>query len=186
MILTDREIRSYLAARQIELEPAPDTFEGRLSSTALDLLLGAQFDRLRRPDLGTETVLNPQAVKARKILRSHLESVQSTEDDKSIVLKSGDFVLAWTQEKVHLHTHARIAARVEGKSSLARFGVGIHVTAPTIHAGFSGRIQLEVFHHGPIPVRLTPGMPICQLIFEMTLGTPEAGYEGQFQGQISV
>jgi dCTP deaminase len=33
------------------------------------------------------------------------------------------------------HT-ARLAARVEGKSSLARLGLGVHVTAPTIHAGF--------------------------------------------------
>ena len=26
-------------------------------------------------------------------------------------------------------------------------------------------------------------MRICQLIFEQTLGTPDAGYKGQFAGQ---
>jgi dCTP deaminase len=30
-----------------------------------------------------------------------------------------------------------------------------------------------------------PGMRICQLIFEQTLGTPEKGYQGQFAGQKS-
>jgi len=37
---------------------------------------------------------------------------------------------------------------VEGKSSLARLGIGIHITAPTIHAGFKGPIQLEICNYG--------------------------------------
>lgn len=91
--------------------------------------------------------------------------------------------MAWTKERVSLHLHAKIAARVEGKSSLARLGIGVHVTAPTIHAGFKGQIRLEMINHGRIPLRLRPGMKICQLIFEQTLGTPSAGYSGRFQDQ---
>ncbi|MEZ5888805.1 MAG: hypothetical protein R3D52_00230 [Xanthobacteraceae bacterium] len=59
----------------------------------------------------------------------------------------------------------------------------VHITAPTIHAGFDGRIRLEMVNHGKIPIRLRPGMRICPLIFEQTLGTPEKGYQGQFSGQ---
>jgi dCTP deaminase len=92
-------------------------------------------------------------------------------------------VLGWTEETVELPTHARLAARVEGKSSLARLGIGIHVTAPTIHAGFKGPIQLEFCNHGNLRIKVIPGMPVCQLIFEQTLGTPEKGYKGQFFGQ---
>jgi dCTP deaminase len=92
-------------------------------------------------------------------------------------------VLGWTKEKVKLRSPARVAARVEGKSSLARLGLAIHVTAPTIHAGFKGQIQLEIINHGPLPVRLRPGMPVCQLIFEQTLGVPDRGYGGQFSSQ---
>src|SRR5258708_6917479 len=91
--------------------------------------------------------------------------------------------LGWTEENVELPIEARLAARVEGKSSLARLGIGIHITAPTIHAGFKGPIQLEICNHGPLKVKLTPGMPVCQLIFEQTLGTPEKGYKGQFYAQ---
>jgi dCTP deaminase len=62
-------------------------------------------------------------------------------------------------------------------------GLGIHVTAPTIHAGFRGQIQLEMFNAGPQTIILDAGMKICQLIFEQTSGTPEKGYSGVFAGQ---
>ncbi|WBK00326.1 dCTP deaminase [Methylocystis parvus OBBP] len=98
-------------------------------------------------------------------------------------LKPQSFVLAWTAEKVEIPITSRLAARVEGKSSLARLGVGIHVTAPVIHSGFKGNIQLEMFNFGPHHIVLEPGMWVCQLVFELTTGTPEKGYQGIFAGQ---
>ena len=108
-------------------------------------------------------------------------------------LSPGLFLLAWTIERVRLPHTAKLAARVEGKSSLARLGVGVHVTAPTIHAGFGFRrddltflgnpIQLEIFNLGPLTIRLTRGLPICQLILEEVHGTPDQGYGGQFSMQ---
>jgi dCTP deaminase len=72
---------------------------------------------------------------------------------------------------------------VEGKSSLARLGIAIHATAPIIHSGFKGPIQLEICNLGPNEVTLDPGMYVCQLVFELTTGTPERGYSGMFQDQ---
>jgi dCTP deaminase len=110
-----------------------------------------------------------------------------------VALPPGCFYLAWTLEAVQLPYRSRIAARVEGKSSLARLGLGIHVTAPTIHAGFGASdadpswvgnpIQLEIWNTGPLPVVLKRGLKICQLIFEVVDGTPEQGYHGQFRVQ---
>lgn len=84
----------------------------------------------------------------------------------------------------------------EGKGkiqALARLGLGVHVTAPTIHAGFGyikdeekypgSPLQLEIWNAGPLDVKLEEGMPICQLIFEIVDGTPEQGYEGRFSIQ---
>src|SRR5207237_581540 len=113
--------------------------------------------------------------------REYSESRELGKD--GFIVESGVFVLGWTAENIELPIEARLAARVEGKSSLARLGIGIHITAPTIHAGFKGPIQLEICNHGPFKVKLTPGMPVCQLIFEQTLGTPEKGYKGQFYAQ---
>ena len=36
---------------------------------------------------------------------------------------------------------------------------------------------------GPNEIILDVGMPICQLIFEVTYGTPAKGYMGRFAGQ---
>jgi len=57
------------------------------------------------------------------------------------------------------------------------------MTAPTIHAGFKGQIQLEMYNLGPYDIVLDAGMTICQLIFKISLGTPAKGYAGQFSGQ---
>jgi dCTP deaminase len=99
------------------------------------------------------------------------------------VLKPASFVLGWTKELVEIPTLSKLAARIEGKSSIARLGIGVHVTAPTIHSGFKGEIQLEMFNFGPHEVILDEGLRICQLIFEHTVGIPERGYSGMFAGQ---
>jgi dCTP deaminase len=75
-----------------------------------------------------------------------------------------------------------LAARVEGKSSFARCGLIVHFTAPTIHAGFDGRITLEMINLGEYPIMLYPGMTVCQLIVEEVKGTP-LHQASQFQGQ---
>jgi dCTP deaminase len=76
---------------------------------------------------------------------------------------------------------------------LARLGLGIHVTAPIIHAGFGytdrdasyrgNPLRLEIWNIGPVPIRLQTAMRICQIIFEEVHGTPEKGYEGLFAVQ---
>jgi dCTP deaminase len=75
---------------------------------------------------------------------------------------------------------------------LARLGVGIQVTAPTIHAGFGftgdaqhpgTRIRLEIWSCGPLHVCLEKGMKVCQLILEEVHGTPNNGYEGMLAEQ---
>src|SRR5262249_51789069 len=104
-------------------------------------------------------------------------------DAEGYLLNRDQLILAWTTEYISLRPASRVAARIEGKSSLARLGLAVHMTAPTIHAGFDGHIRLEIVNHGPLPIRLRPGMRLCQLIFEQTLGTPERGYQGQFTGQ---
>jgi dCTP deaminase len=86
-------------------------------------------------------------------------------------------------ERISIPIYSKLAARVEGKSSMARIGIGVHITAPTIHCGFNAPIQLEMYNFGPFEVILKSGMPICQVIFEQTFGTPDKGYAGMFANQ---
>jgi dCTP deaminase len=178
VILTDREIQISLDRRIFSISPAPESVA--YTSTAVDLTLDPILHLVRDPTSALETTINPQAS------GFNAEDVMGRLSDQiTIDQQSGyPFVpLGWTKERIEMDVEARIAARVEGKSSLARLGLVIHITAPTIHAGFKGRIRLEMMNHGAVPIRLWPGMRICQLIFETTLGTAEKGYKGQFAGQ---
>jgi dCTP deaminase len=180
VILTDREISIALARGLITIEPVPDK-DTAFSSTAVDLTLDSTVITFNDPVDGLERVIDPSQADLAQVLRAITKTERIPQTGYLIPPKV--LVLAWTKENVGLDVGTRIAARVEGKSSLARIGLAVHVTAPTIHAGFSGQIQLEMVNHGNVPIRLRTGMRICQLIFETTLGTPERGYKGQFAGQ---
>jgi dCTP deaminase len=111
-----------------------------------------------------------------------IAKLQEKHKSQTYALMPRSFVLAWTREKVNIPYTSRLAARVEGKSSLARLGVSVHVTAPIVHAGFNNVIQLEMYNFGQNEVILDAGMWVCQLVFEYTSGTPDKGYSGIFQG----
>jgi dCTP deaminase len=58
-----------------------------------------------------------------------------------------------------------LAMHIEGKSTLARLGLAVHITAPHAHAGWVGRLTLEMFNLGPFNIELKPGAPVGQLTF---------------------
>ena len=90
-------------------------------------------------------------------------------------------VLGKTLEYITLPSH--LAGRIEGKSSLARFGLSVHVTAPTVVAGFQGRLVLEMYNSGPFRIELSHGMKIAQLILEQVSLPALRPYGGQYQHQ---
>ncbi len=181
VILTDREIKLALQSGRMVIDPQPS--ENLYSSSSVDLTLDNKVRRWIEQPAGVDLKLAPgkEGYNHTKIQGGLTELVEAVEG--GFTIRPHEFFLAWTIERVTLPVEYGIAARVEGKSSLGRIGIGVHVTAPTIHAGFGGKIQLEICNHAPNPVTLTPGMKICQLIFELTMGTPEMAYSGQFHGQ---
>jgi dCTP deaminase len=181
MILTDREIQTALEQELLVIEPRP--LDEAYSSTTVDLTLDAHISEYNSVAGGMETILDPSHADYRheEILASCTTSITIPND--GYIYRPGKLLLAWTAEYIDINVKSKIAARVEGKSSLARLGIGVHITAPIIHAGFDGQIRLEMMHHGKYPVRLKAGMRICQLVFEQTLGTPVRGYKGRFSGQ---
>jgi dCTP deaminase len=181
MILTDREIRNSLAFGLIVIDPLPavDAYD----STSVDLTLDPTLREFKPPTHGLTVAIDPgrPGYKAKQLLDQITEAVVIPPNGYD--LEPSRLILGWTRERVELKKYGRVAARVEGKSSLGRVGLAVHITAPTIHAGFQGTIQLEIINHGPTPIKLRSGLPICQLILEQTLGMPENAYEGQFFGQ---
>jgi dCTP deaminase len=192
MILSDREIRAAIARSALKITPDPPA--SAWSSTAVDLRLAKEIIFWRRPKVGgVDVPISPfnRDYDFGALLKDNSEKIEISSD--GFVMRSGTFLLGWTIEKLQLPHRSRLAARVEGKSSLARLGIGVHVTAPTIHAGFGYKpgdeffpgspLQLEVWNVGPLDIKLEEGMPVCQLIFEIVDGTPEKGFEGRFSIQ---
>ncbi len=189
MILSDRENKLALARDGIGITPRPP--DRAFSSTSVDLTLHERISFWERAEgaHAHPVIVYPgrSNFDIDRLMREHGTTL--TIPPEGFILKPGAFVLDWTVEEIRLPHMSRLAARVEGRSSLARLGVGVHVTAPTIHSGFGftgdphyrgTRIRLEIWNCGPLHVCLQPGMKVCQLILEEVHGTPDMGYQGAF------
>lgn len=98
------------------------------------------------------------------------------------VLQPGEFILGSTIEYVNVPYD--LVARVEGRSSIGRLGVMVHVTAGYIDPGFMGNITLELFNCSDKPFQLNFGDCLCQIVFE-TLSSPcKHPYDGKYQGDV--
>lgn len=198
MILSFQEIQAAMRSNQIRIDPVPG--QDAWTSTALDLTLNdtlLEWIPPKLPPTGGE-ISWPRPSKANFNVQFMMEEPTwakrvSIDPKSGYELKAKAFVLGFTKEIVQLPVQSRIAARVEGKSSLARIGVGVHVTAPTIHAGFGVDprnpenrgtvIQLEIFNLANWSVILDSGMRICQLVLEEVREVPIVPYDGQFNKQ---
>jgi len=79
-------------------------------------------------------------------------------------LEPGEFVLASTYEHVEIPDY--LVGIVDGKSSLGRLGIMVHVTAGYIDPGFKGNITLELYNCSNQTFKLHKRIPICQLVLE--------------------
>ena len=189
MILSEDEIRQAIEQGSIRVEPTPQDLQ--YSSTSLDLRLGEVFYRWdddsidALPQSGMDNTLDPSRMLSFSALSNQFMIPAEVDAEGCHVIRPGDFVLGITHEWVELPLESAIAARVEGRSSLARMGLAVHLTAPTIQAGWNGKITLEMVNLGPWPIKLRPyELRPCQLIFERVgESSSDDDLPTQFQGQ---
>lgn len=85
--------------------------------------------------------------------------------DEGLVLSPNQLYLGRTVEKTTTHN---LVPQIEGRSSIGRLGLFVHVTAGFGDVGFSGYWTLEMF--AVQPVRIYPGVPICQIFYHELRG----------------
>ena len=171
MVLSDEGIKRALKSGALEIDPLPQ--EDQYQTSSVDIFLGDSFriwDRERLAVPGLAPVLN-LAEQTFQDTANAFTVPAPREPDGTVVLppfsKSPCVLLGLTRERIHLKKNAALAARVEGRSSLARIGVVVHLTAPIIHAGFNGAIALEIVNFGAFHVKFVPNRTrICQFIIE--------------------
>ncbi len=184
MILSGTDIARALKNKSLVIDPKPEL--AAIDSSALDLKVGEPFftwNRALVEQQGVAVTVNLDTFKFKSLSEPFLREVQK-ESNGQYIIEPGQFYLSATHERVYLPIESRLAARVEGKSSLARLGLVVHMTAPTIHCGFDGVITLEIFNYGPFPLRVTPGRTrFCQLIIEKLSSVPKEPGGKSFSGQ---
>ncbi len=167
MILSKRDIQDYIDRGKLRFTPALGT--GAVKQVSVDLRLGHKFTRFKKEF--------PKYLPAIQMDKSLWGSVDLWEDKESETyrLNPGEFVLAQTLEQVLIPND--LVGLVEGRSSWARTGVTIHLTAPKIDPGFNGPITLEManFSNAPIELRAEIDKP-AQLMF-LRISTPLADDE---------
>ncbi len=97
----------------------------------------------------------------------------------ALTIQPGQTVLGITQEKVSLGNG--LSGWLEGRSRFARVGLLVHISASFMQPGISNHQVLEISNFGPIALKLIPGTPICQFIFQRCESPGK--YHGVFAGQ---
>lgn len=157
MILTDIEILTKIQNKEINITPTPKTEQ--IQPASIDLRLSNEF---LQPIYGTEVDTKNSSPKYEYITTNRM------------TLPPHSFLLASTKENITIPSN--MIARVEGRSSIGRLGVTIHVTAGFIDPGFEGNITLEIANLSNTNVILYEDMRICQIVFEELTSTPEKVY----------
>jgi dCTP deaminase len=141
MILSGKEIRAQLG-KDILIEPFD---ESRLNPNSYNLAL---HDELL---VYEEVVLDMR--KANRVRRIRIPA-------EGLVLQPNQLYLGRTAERTETHN---LVPMIEGRSSIGRLGLFVHVTAGFGDVGFCGFWTLEMF--AVQPVRIYAGVPICQIFY---------------------
>jgi deoxycytidine triphosphate deaminase len=151
-----------------------------IKQASLDVHLGNWFAFARRTKLkGVQIGIESEE----KLLMTIGREEVFVPSGKTFLLHPGDLVLGATLEFIALP--ADTMAFVEGRSGLGRLGL-IVATATQVAPGFHGVVVLELANTGTVPLALTPGSPIAQLVLQvMTAPVPDDQvYRGKYHCQI--
>ena len=95
---------------------------------------------------------------------------------EGMVLSPNQLYLARTVERTETRN---LVPQIEGRSSVGRLGLFVHVTAGFGDVGFCGYWTLEMF--AVQPIRIYPGIQICQIIYHSLEGDVREYNSGKYQ-----
>jgi dCTP deaminase len=101
--------------------------------------------------------------------------------EEGLLLETNTLYLGRTIE--HTRTD-KLVPMLEGRSSIGRLGLFIHVTAGFGDVGFSGFWTLEIFCVQPI--RIYPGVEICQIYYHAIEGDYDLYESGKYQNNTGI
>ena len=171
MRLSDSDIEAALSTGYLNITPTPDV--SKIKGISVDLRLGHQFRVFTDHNTGFID-LSGQKKDLENTMNRIMGSEINLTEDEVFYLHPGELALASTLESVTIPDD--LVGWLDGRSSLARLGLMVHVTAHRIDPGWSGQIVLEMHNMGKLPLGLRPGMDICAINFETMTGPAARPY----------
>lgn len=163
--LSDKDILEAINNKVIKISP----FEiAQLQPASYDVRL---YSEIIRPTAEIASIRNPPLYIKQNIL-------------DGCILLPGEFILGAVNEWIEIDNS--IVARIEGKSSLGRLGLSVHITAGFVDPGWSGRLTLEIKNHAPYNIIIIANDLIAQISFHKMLSNSNKLYSGKYQNDISV
>lgn len=152
MILSDRDIKKCLKSGEITISPYNKKY---LQPASVDLHLDKHFLMF---DKEKNCVIDPK-----KPMDKMMKEIVIN-GDNPFVLHPGEFALGMIYEKTGVCDS--LVGRLEGKSSVGRMGLLIHITAGFLDPGNDLKMTLELHNTATMPILLYYKMPIAQMAFE--------------------
>jgi len=165
MILSDNDIYDRCLEHNL-VEPFKPNL---IQPASIDVRLGNHFKIFQRDKTNVIDFRNPVDITKDVWVK----------DDEYFLLHPGEFALGVTYERLNIPSD--LVGRLEGKSSIGRLGLFIHVTAGFIDPGFKGPVTLEMYGLHPLPLMLWPRMEIAQISFQQMVRPAAKPYNGRYQ-----
>ncbi len=173
-VLSDTEIETLLSKGDLVIHPLLDN--DQIRGARVDLRIDNMFFLIRRINLDSYDAMElSRSGKTTQYLEPHIVPY-----DESFILHPGEFALAPTLESLKIPL--TVLGELDGRSSLGRLGIIVHVTAGSVDPGFGGPLILELANLGRIPVKLIPLMRIASIKFVHIQGEVKRPYKGKYLG----
>ena len=101
--------------------------------------------------------------------------------ESGLVLQPNKLYLGRTAERTETHN---LVPMIEGRSSIGRLGLFVHVTAGFGDVGFCGFWTLEMF--AVQPVKVYPGVAICQIFYHQIVGDIQEYVSEKYQNNVDI
>jgi len=163
VILSGLEIKKQIELGNIQISPFD---EGRINPNSYNLCLHNELMVYTNPVLDMKKPLNTEIL----IIPGD-----------GLILQPGKLYLGRTHEKTSTNAYVPM---LEGRSSIGRLGLYIHVTAGFGDVGFSGfwTLEIQCVH----PVKIYPMVEICQIYYHTIEGDYSSYDSGKYQNNTGI
>ena len=156
MILSDVDIRQAIKDKHIII--SPEVKDEDIQPCTIDLHLGRNIIHYNYIDYSN----------------GYLQDLTEAQLAGCYFIRPHEFILAEIAENITIDN--TLCANIEGKSSLGRKGLFVHVSAGFIDPGWSGILTLEVYNASNQPQLIEVGQKFCQIKFSKLITPSERAY----------